>query len=67
MRVDVEEEAITKAKRMPAMVTVNCSKKHTLVLFVDRGFQVRDVEAAVGATGEDKDAIDKTEDWFSSL
>jgi hypothetical protein len=67
VRVDVDEDSIIKAKRLPAMVTVTCSKNHTLVLFVDRSFQVRDVEAAVGATGGDKDAIDKTEDWFSSL
>jgi hypothetical protein len=67
VRVDVDEDSIKKAKRLPAMVTVNCSKNHTLVLFVDGGFQVRDVEAAVGAKGEDKDAMDKTGSWFSSL
>ncbi len=67
VRVDVDYDSIKEAKRLPAMVTVNCPKHHTLVLFVDGNFQVRDVEAAVESPSEDKDAIDKTGDWFSSL
>ncbi len=67
VRVEVEEDFIREAKRLPAMVTVKCTKNHSLVLFVDGRFQVRDVEAALGATGEAKDSIDKTKDWFSSL
>ncbi len=67
VRVDIDEDSIKKAKRLPAMVTVNCSKNHMLVLFVDGKFQVRDVEVAVGGNGDDKDAIDMTGDWFSSL
>jgi len=68
VRVDVDEDAIMKATRLPAMITVSCSKNHTLVVFVDRGFQVRDVEAVV-ATSKDvnKDALDKTTDWFGSM
>lgn len=68
VRVDVDEDAIKKAKRLPAMITVSCSKNHSLVVFVDGGFQVRDVEAAVDtANGENRDGIDKTTDWFSSM
>lgn len=67
VRADVDEDSIKKAKRLPAMVTVNCSKSHTLVLLVDGKFQVRDVEVALGAKGDDKDAIDMAEDWFGSL
>ncbi|MFW9786602.1 MAG: hypothetical protein ACFFE2_00405 [Candidatus Thorarchaeota archaeon] len=70
VKVDVDEDSIKKAKRLPAMVTTSCSKNHTLVLFVDGQFKIRDVEAALGTSGEDdgkKDAIEKTEDWFSSL
>lgn len=67
VKVDVEEDAIIKAKRIPAVVTVKCAKNHDLVLFVDRSFHIRDIEAAVGAAEEKKDAISKTEDWFSSL
>jgi hypothetical protein len=67
VRVDIDEDSIKNAKRLPAVVTVNCSKNHKLVLFVDGKFQVRDVEVALGAKSEDKDAIDMAEDWFSSL
>ena len=67
VRIEVEEDFIREAKRLPAMVTAKCTKNHTLVLFVDGNFLVRDVEAALGATHEEKDAIKKTEDWFSSL
>ncbi len=68
VRVDVDEDAIMKATRLPAMITVSCSKKHSLVVFVDRGFQVRDVEAAVATSkDENKDALDKTTDWFGSM
>ena len=67
VRIDVDEDAIKSAKRLPVMVTVKCPKNHTLVLFVDGKFQVRDIETALGTTGENKDALAKAEDWFSSL
>jgi hypothetical protein len=67
VKVDVDEDSIKMAKRLPAMVTVKCPKNHNLVIFVDGGFQVRDVEAAVGTEGNEKDAMDKTGSWFSSL
>ncbi|MHA2206931.1 MAG: hypothetical protein ACXADL_12165, partial [Candidatus Thorarchaeota archaeon] len=67
VKIEIDEDIITKAKRLPAMVTTKCAKKHSLVLFVDGNFQVRDIEAAISAASEDKDAIDKTKDWFGSL
>jgi hypothetical protein len=67
VKVDVDEDFIMTAKRLPAMVTVKCPKNHTLVLFVDGKFQVRDVETALGATDKDKDAIANAVDWFGSL
>ncbi len=65
VEVEVEESFITEAKRIPAMMTTSCRGGHTLVLFVDANFQIRDVEAAVQAS--EKDLIDKTKDWFDSL
>jgi transcription elongation factor Elf1 len=67
VQIEVEEDSILKAQRLPAIVTTRCKNNHSLVLFVDGNFQVRDVEAASNAMEEDKDAIDKTRDWFSSL
>ena len=65
VEVEIEEEFITQAKRIPAMMTAKCNKSHSLVLFVDANFQIRDIEAAVQA--REKDVIDKTKDWFDSL
>ncbi|MFW9925819.1 MAG: hypothetical protein ACFFDM_03515 [Candidatus Thorarchaeota archaeon] len=66
--VEVDETKITLAKRYPVIVTAKCPKKnHSLVVFVDANFQVRDVEAAAEASEEKKDAIDKTKGWFDSL
>ena len=67
VRVEIEEDAIRKAKRLPAMVTTRCTKDHILVLFVDGNFQVRDIEIASKALVDSKDAIDATQDWFASL
>jgi hypothetical protein len=67
VRIEVEEDTVRNAKRLPAMVTAKCTKNHMLVLFVDGNFQVRDVEAASIALQEETDAIEKTKDWFSSL
>ncbi len=65
VEVEVEEAFITEAKRIPAMMTTKCEKNHSLVLFVDANFQIRDIEVAVQA--REKDVIDKTKDWFDSL
>ncbi|MFX1481629.1 MAG: hypothetical protein ACFFCP_00420 [Promethearchaeota archaeon] len=66
--VEVDEYMITTAKRYPVMVTAKCpTKNHSLVVFVDANFQIRDVEAAAEATEEKKDAIDRTKGWFDSL
>lgn len=67
VQVEIEEQFIREAKRLPAMVTATCSKNHSLVLFVDGNFQVRDIEVASRAAIEEQDAIDKTSDWFDSL
>ncbi|MFX1262152.1 MAG: hypothetical protein ACFFAZ_08705 [Promethearchaeota archaeon] len=67
VKVEVEEDEIRKAPRLPAMVMTKCSKNHTLVVFVDGNLQVRDVESTLSGHRVSKDALDKTGDWFVSL
>jgi len=67
VQVEIEEKVIREATRLPAVVLAKCSSKHSLVLFVDGNFQVRDVEAASEADEKEKDAIANTVDWFGSL
>jgi hypothetical protein len=67
VKVEIEEQFIKEARRLPAMVTATCSKNHSLVLFVDGNFQIRDIEVASRAARDEKDAIGKTSDWFGSL
>ena len=67
VKVEVDTTTITEAKRHPVIVTATCPKGHSLVVFVDKNFQVRDVEAVVGAAEKQEDAIDKTKSWFDSL
>lgn len=65
VEISIEEELIKGARRLPALVSAKCSKNHSLVLFVDGNFQIRDIEIA--ATCSEKDALDKTSAWFESL
>jgi hypothetical protein len=65
----VEEESIKTATRIPVIIPAKCSKKHSVVLFVDRNFTVRDVEAAAEALqdGDDKSSVDKAQSWMDSF
>ena len=65
--VEIEEDAIKNAKRLPAMITTTCKKEHSLVIFVDGRYHVRDIEVAVQTAVDTKDATDKAGEWFSSL
>ncbi|MGY5865341.1 MAG: hypothetical protein RTV41_12120 [Candidatus Thorarchaeota archaeon] len=47
--VEVERTKITKADRHPTIVTARCSNGHSLVVFVDINFKIRDVEVATDA------------------
>jgi hypothetical protein len=47
--VEVVKKKITKADRHPTMVTTRCQNDHSLVVFVDLNFQIRDVEVATDA------------------
>ena len=67
VQVEIDEKAIKDAPRLPAVVLAKCKSNHSLVLFVDGNFQVRDVEPATEADEKEKDAVANTVDWFSSL
>jgi hypothetical protein len=67
VQVEIEEATIKNAERLPKAVTAKCSNDHVLVLYVDRSFKIRDVEAALNAADDEKDSLDQTEDWLSGL
>jgi hypothetical protein len=54
------------AKRVPVIVPAKCKKGHAVILFVDKTFAIRDVEAA-GDAEQKKSAIDKAQSWMDSL
>ena len=69
--IAVEEESITEAKRIPVLVPAKCSNGHQVILFVDKQFTIRDVEAA-GQVVEEKEAdeaksVDKAQKWMDSF
>ena len=69
--ITVEEESITEAKRIPVLVPAKCSNGHQVILFVDKQFTVRDVEAAgqvVDEGGDDEGgSVDKAQQWMDSF
>jgi len=67
--VMVEEDSILKAQRVPVIIPAKCKKGHAVILFVDRAFTVRDVEAAGTAEQEQekKGAADKAKSWMESF
>ena len=66
--ITVEEESITESKRIPVLVPAKCSKGHQVILFVDKQFTVRDVEAAGQVVDDDSDdAVDKAQKWMDSF
>ena len=51
------------------LVTARCTNNHSVVLFVDRNFTIRDVEAA-GEVVQEPDVegiIDKATEWMDSF
>lgn len=67
VEIEIDEDIVRNAPRLPTVVTATCTKNHTLVLFVDGQFKIRDIEVATKSVKAEKDAIDNTEDWISSL
>ena len=69
--VAVEETSITEAKRIPVLVPAKCSNGHQVILFVDKQFTVRDVEAAgqVVEDGSDDEgsSVDKAQTWMDNF
>lgn len=69
--ISVEETSITEAKRIPVLVPAKCSNGHQVILFVDKQFTVRDVEAAGQVVQDDRDddkgSVDKAQSWMDSF
>ena len=69
--ITVEEESITEAKRVPVLIPAKCKNGHQVVLFVDRQFTVRDVEAAGQVVEESSDdaegSVDKALKWMDGF
>ncbi|MHA2026607.1 MAG: hypothetical protein ACXACG_00070 [Candidatus Thorarchaeota archaeon] len=49
VNVKVKKTKITKAEKHPTIVTTRCPNDHSLVVFVDINFKIRDVEVAADA------------------
>ena len=69
--ITVEEESITEAKRIPVLIPAKCGNGHQVILFVDKKFTVRDVEAA-GQVVEDgskeaEGSVDKALKWMDDF
>ncbi|MFX1369307.1 MAG: hypothetical protein ACFFAY_11985 [Promethearchaeota archaeon] len=67
MNVEIDEDTIKNAERLPKAVTAKCNANHIIVLYVDGNFKIRDIEAALNAAEDAKDSLDQTEEWLSGL
>lgn len=68
--ITVDEESITEAKRVPVLIPAKCTKGHDVILFVDRNFTIRDVEAAgqvVDDGSESSDSVNKAIKWMDDF
>ena len=69
--ISVEENSITEAKRVPVLIPAKCSNGHQVILFVDKQFTVRDVEAAGQVVDESCDdaegSVDKALKWMDDF
>ncbi len=65
----MQEGSIRDSKRIPVLIPAKCDKDHSVVLFVDRNFTVRDVEAAGAAVQDDDEtsAVDKAQGWMDNF
>jgi RecJ-like exonuclease len=67
--VVVDEDSIVNASRVPVLVSTKCENNHSVVLFVDRNFTIRDVEAAGEVVQEAaiEGAVDKAQKWMDNF
>ncbi|MHA2359889.1 MAG: hypothetical protein ACXAB5_06425 [Candidatus Thorarchaeota archaeon] len=67
----VDEESIVNAKRVPILVPAKCENGHSVILFVDKQFVVRDVEVAGAVVADEVDddgnSVDKAQKWMDSF
>ncbi len=68
--IRIDEDVILNAKRSPVIVSAKCENGHSVVLFVDRNFTIRDVEIAGEAVQDDEEgesSIDKAKKWMADF
>ncbi|MBS3795593.1 MAG: hypothetical protein KGY80_11880 [Candidatus Thorarchaeota archaeon] len=69
--IKIDEDVILNAKRTPVIVPAKCENGHSVVLFVDRNFTIRDVEIAGEAVQGDEDegdsSIEKAQRWMADF
>ena len=67
--VQVDEDSIQNAKRVPVIIPAKCTNGHSVVIFVNRNFTIRDVEATGEAVqgDENKGSVDKAQSWIYSF
>ena len=67
----VEEDSIANASRVPVLVPAKCKNGHSVILFVDKKFAIRDVEVAGAVVNEENDedgnSVDKAQKWMDSF
>jgi len=69
--ITVDEESITESKRVPVLIPAKCTNGHNVILFVDRNFTIRDVEAAGqvvdDSSAESGDSVKKAVKWMDDF
>lgn len=69
--ITVNEESITESKRVPVLIPAKCKNGHNVILFVDRKFTIRDVEAAGqvvdDGSSESDDSVKKAIKWMDDF
>ncbi len=65
--INVEEEAILTAPRVPVLINAICAQGHHCVLFIDRNFVIREAEPVVQETKQEKSAVDKAKGWLGNI
>ena len=65
--VEVDEDSIINAPRVPVLINAACSRGHQVVLFVDRNFNIREAEPVVSQSKQKKSSLDKARGWLGKI
>jgi hypothetical protein len=65
--VEIDEDSIINAPRVPVLINAACSRGHQVVLFVDRNFNIREAEPVVSQSKQKKSGLDKAQGWLGKI